>query len=326
MHAETIAESLEKFAEMIEKASVLGTDIQISGEVEKIFVAGMGGSGIAADLLNAYMHEIGSKIPVFIVKDYLFPEYINSRSLVFIVSYSGDTEETISAYRNAMRKGAKIVAITSGGKLRKMCADERQDLVRIPEGMQARAAMPYLFFPMLNILKNSGLIKDEIAYTEIISAVRRIGMREKAEELAEKLANRIPLIFTSERFRAVALRWKTQFNENTKIHAFCDVLPELDHNELMAFSHADDRFFVIFITDENDNRRLRQRVEITKELMIKKSPIMEIVLKGPYYLAKIFSAIYTGDLTSYLLAEKYGIDATEVKLIGELKEKLKKTP
>ncbi|MCX6709476.1 MAG: bifunctional phosphoglucose/phosphomannose isomerase [Candidatus Woesearchaeota archaeon] len=325
MKDETIEESISRYPDMIKDASHLGLEMRAEPETSKIFVSGMGGSGISADILKAYSREIRAGIPVFTVKDYHLPNFADEKSLVFIISYSGETEETLSCYSDAMKKGAKIIAITSGGKLEKICESDnsgRTDAILIPQGMKPRAAMPYLFFPMLNVLANSGILGEEIPYSEIIAAVRNSAISEKSEEIAEALYGRIPLIYTSQRFKPIGARWKSQFNENADIHAFCNVLPEMDHNEIMAFSNRDERFCPVFIGDENDFSRVNDAIRITKEMIAEKSASAELMLPSGKYLVNAFSAMYTGDLASVIIAKKYGIDPSENLMISEYKRRM----
>jgi len=323
---ETISESIEKFADKIEKASSMGLKLELSQkQFDRIFVIGMGASGFMGDLLKAYLAELGSRIEVIPIKDYNIPEFMDSRSLVFVVSYSGNTEETIYAYKLAKVKAGRAIAVTSGGKLEKECMSSGTPVIKIPEGMKPRAAFPYLFFPVVNTLINSGLIKAEVKYRSIISALRIMGLREKADELSEKMLTKTPLIYASSRFYPVALRWKQAINENANTHAFCNILPEMNHNEIMAFAKETDDFMAVMLGDEADFSKIRKRISITEDITRKSCETTEIVLKGDDYLTKVFSAIYIGDLTSYLLAQKYNISPDDTQIIEGIKDKLKKT-
>jgi glucose/mannose-6-phosphate isomerase len=326
MQSETIGESLEKFADKIEKASTLGLKLEVpQNAFDRIFVIGMGASGIAGEMLQAYITEIGSRIEVIPVKEYIVPQFIDSRSLVIAVSYSGNTDETIYAYKTARVKAGKTFAITTGGKLEKECRAAGTPVIEVPSGMQPRAALPYLFFPILNTLINSGIIKAEIKYRSIISAIRKVGLREKADDLSDKMLGKVPIIYSSARFHPVALRWKHAINENANTHAFCNIIPEINHNEIMSFAKETDDFVTIMISDESDFSKVNKRISITKDITMKKCETTELILKGDDYLTKVFSAIYIGDLTSYFLAQKYNVSPDETRLIDEVKEIIKRT-
>ena len=221
---------LEDFPQQCRTALELPKGMSVSGKVDKIVVCGMGGSAVGGDLLKAYMHD--SKTPVFVVRDYNVPNFVDENSLVFAVSYSGSTEETLAAYEDALRKKAKIVAVTSGGQLGSMA----KKAIKIPAGLQPRAALGYLFFPILGVLNNSGIVdvkgKEIEEMLDILS--KTDDFKTVGERIAKKIGLRTPLIYASELLGAVAYRWKTQFNENSKSPAFHHVFAELNHNEIVV--------------------------------------------------------------------------------------------
>lgn len=313
---------LERFPKQIASAMKLGENVKITEHIDRIIVTGMGGSALAGDILQTYLDD--KKLPVYVNKDYFLPDFINSKSLVFVISYSGNTEETINAYRNALRKGAKIIVITSGGKLEMLARKQNIDYVLVPKELPPRLALGYLFFPMVVILQNSKLITDRThEILRLIEILKKNIFKDKGKDLARKLDGKIPLIYTSERLRIIGYKWKINFNENTKIHAFCNVFPELDHNEINGFVSLKANYYVIIFKDENDYMKLRKQMDITKILIKKKNiSVTEIALTGSSLLTKIFSSIYIGDWCSYFLALKYKIDPTPVKIIEELKRQL----
>ena len=297
----------------------LAKGMAVSGKINRIIVAGMGGSAVGGDLLRLYMHD--SKIPVMTIRDYKLPNFVDENTLVFAVSYSGNTEETLSAYEDAVRKKAKIIAVTSGGMLR----EKASKCVKIPSGLQPRAALGYLFFPMLGVLVNSGIVKEN--QNEINEMIDLLSKKEEfrafGEKLAKKIGNKTPLIYASEQFSAVAYRWKTQFNENSKIAAFTHVFSELNHNEIVGYqTMSKDKFMSIFIRDNSDHERIQKRMAITKEIISQKIDVEEIYTKGTHLLSRLFSALYYADYASYYLAMQNKIDPTPVHVIENLKKKL----
>jgi glucose/mannose-6-phosphate isomerase len=313
---------LEKFPEQVKTGYKLGDKIEVKEEVDKIIITGMGGSALPGDFLKSYLY--GYKLPIFVNKDYFLPEFINHNTLVFAISYSGNTEETINAYRNALRKGAKIITISSNGKLQQLGEKQAFAHIKIPSGLQPRMAYGYQFFSMLKVLENSGLINNQSKEIEkVAELLKRSVYKEKAKELAEKLVNKILLIYSSERLSIIAYKWKIDFNESAKTHAFSNVFPEMNHNEINAFINIKGNYHVIIIKDENDYMRIRKRMDITKKLIKKRGiPVTEIALTGSSLLTKMFSASYIGDWTSYFLALKYNTDPTPVKMVDELKRSL----
>ena len=316
--------SLEDFPNQIRQAVALAKEVKVDKDVDGIVVCGMGASGISGNFLQSLLAD--AKVDVHVNKDYSLPGWVTSKTLVFVISYSGNTEETVSCFREAMRKGCKVVVITSGGKLQELVRYHKlKNAIFIPEGLIPRAAVAYLFFPVLIVLHNSGIVRikrdDLIA---IIDAMRKPALKQKAETLADQLAGKMPLIYSSTKLEGVAIRWKQSFNENAKTHAFYNVFSEMNHNELMAYKYARKAdFHIVLLRDEKDISQVKKRFEHVKEIMKKrKYPVTEIMLRGQSELVKMFTAVYIGDLTSVLVAHKQKIDAEETGLQEELKKKL----
>ncbi len=311
---------IEEFPHQCRTALELTKGISVSGKINKILVCGMGGSAVGGDLLKIYMHD--SKIPVFVVRDYKVPNFVDENTLVFAVSYSGNTEETLAAFEDAQKKKANIVSVTSGGEL----AYKAKKSIKIPPGLQPRASLGYLFFPMLGVLNNSNIInvqKDEI--TEMLDVLSNTDeFRSYGEKLAKKIGNRTPIIYSSDLFGPVAYRWKTQFNENSKSAAFSHVFSEMNHNEIVGYhSMTKEKFISIFIRDIDDNERIKKRMDITKEIISSRVDVEEIKTKANFLLSRIFSGIYYGDFASYYLAMEHKVDPTPVTVIENLKKRLK---
>jgi len=321
--AEDMKSVIENFPNMCREGFRFGDKVEIKEKVYRIVVTGMGGSGISGDILKSCLHE--ESINVHVCKDYKLFDFVDKKTLVFVVSYSGNTEETISAYQDAVKKQAQIVAICSGGKLANMAKKDRNSLIKIPVGIQPRLATAYLFFPMLKVLQKNKIIKnkDEEVHA-VIDALEKPVFRDMAEDLVPKIVNKIPLIYASQRYYTTAMKWKTDINENTKIHAFYNIYPEFNHNEINGYVNKIGDFYVIIIRDEDEQYRIRKRMKATKEIIKNKGVnVTEIVIKGDNYLTKLFSTIYIGTWVSYFLALEYETDPTPVEIIEELKKKLK---
>jgi glucose/mannose-6-phosphate isomerase len=311
---------IEGFPQQCKTALELPKGMSVSGKISNILIAGMGGSAIGGDLLRLYMHN--SKIPVFVVRDYKVPNFVDETSLVFAVSYSGNTEETISAFEDAQRKKAKIVAVTSGGQLGAMA----KKVIKIPSGLQPRAALGYLFFPALGVLNNSGIV--DVKGKEIEELLENLSTTENfktvGERIAKKIGLRTPLVYASEALSAVAYRWKTQFNENSKVAAFYHVFSEMNHNEIAGYQNINKSDFIaIFIRDKFDDDKIKKRMDVTKEIISTRVDVEEVFTKGEHLLSRLFSSIYYGDFVSYYLAIQNRIDPTPVTVIENLKKKLR---
>ncbi len=309
---------LEDFAIQCREALTLPRAIEVEGRIKNILVIGMGGSAIGGDLLKAYLKD--TPYPVTVCRSYNIPQFVDENTLVFAVSYSGNTEETISAVSQAKEKDAKIVAITSGGKL----ADIVETTIRVPKGIQPRAATGYLFLPMLGVLHNSKI--KEVKNSELNEMLnilkKKEEFKEKAEELAKKLRDKIPIIYASDELGVAAYRFSTQIQENAKLPAFHNIFPEMNHNEINAYKGMDHRFIAILIKDIHDHPRIRKRMEICQEIMEETVLVEEIHTQGESILARLFSAIYMGDLASYYLAVINRTDPSPVEVIEALKKKL----
>lgn len=312
--------AIEEFPQQCRTALELPKGMSVSGRVDKIFVCGMGGSAVGGDILKACMRS--SKIPVFVVRDYQVPDFVDENSLVFAVSYSGNTEETLSAFEDALKKKAKIVAVTSGGSLSQIA----KKCIKIPAGLQPRAALGYLFFPVLGVLANSGIVDVRGKEIEEMLGIlsKTVDFRTLGERIAKKIGQRTPIVYASELLSAVAYRWKTQFNENSKIAAFAHSFSEMNHNEIASYQNISrDDFIAVMIRDREDNERIKKRMDITKEIISTKADVEEVFTKGEHLLSRIFSGIYCGDFASYYLAVANRIDPTPVTVIENLKKKLK---
>jgi len=309
---------IKDFDVQCREALNLPRGISVSGQVDNIIITGMGGSAISGNLLKTYLSDIN--IPVYVNRDYKLPNFVNENSLVFAVSYSGNTEETLSSFRDAKAKNAKIIGITSGGKL----ADECEKVITIPSGLQPRAALGYLFFPMLGILHNTNITRvknDEL--NEMMDILKKTdSFNDQGEELSKKLKEKIPIIYASEALEAIAFRWKTQINENAKMPAFYNVFSEMNHNEIVGYKSMDRKFAAVIIRDKHDNDRIKKRMDICREIMEVNVDVEEIETQGESLLARMFSAIYLGDFVSYYLALWNRVDPSPVEIIEGMKKKL----
>ena len=309
---------IKDFPKQCREALGLPKGISASGKINNIVIAGMGGSAMGGDLLKIYLSN--TNIPVYVNRDYKVPNFVDENSLVFAVSYSGNTEETLSALNAAKEKKAQIIGITSGGKLSEEC----EKVVNIPSGLQPRAALGYLFFPMLGILHNTNIIRvknDEL--NEMMDILKQTDkFNEQGEELSKKLKEKIPIIYASEALGAIAFRWKTQINENAKMPAFYNVFSEMNHNEIAGYKSMDHKFSVVMILDKNDNDRVKKRMNICKEIMEEYVEVEEVETQGESLLARMFSAIYLGDYVSYYMALWNRVDPSPVDIIEGMKKKL----
>ena len=318
LDSQNMLQAIKDFPRQCKEALTLPKGLSIPGKISNIVVLGMGGSAIGGDLLKAYMRN--SKIPVFVNRDYTVPGFVNNETLVFAVSYSGNTEETLKAYYDAYQKKARIIAITSNGVLNEEC----KEVIKVPSGFQPRAALGYLFFPMLGVLHNMNIFR--VRNEELNEMFEILKKTDKfvadAEAISKKIRDNVPIIYSSENLSAAAFRWKTQINENAKMPAFYNVFSEMNHNEIASYQFIDKRFVPVLIRDSSDNERIIKRMDVCKQIMEEKVDVVEAHAQGNGLLARLFSAIYLGDFVSYFLALRNRVDPGPVNIIEGMKKRL----
>ena len=329
---------VKKFPEQVEEAISIGkaTTARVSGRtIQNIVLCGLGGSAIGGDLLKSYLaREL--KVPFLVNRHYTLPGFVGKNSLVIISSYSGNTEETLSAFKEAEKRGAKILCISSGGEVGKIAKRKKTPIIKIPGGLPPRAALGYSVFPLLITLRKLGLIKNKSSeISETIALLKQKSdeygnpdsASNRAFQLAEQLRGRLGIVYSStERFDAVATRWRGQMAENSKSLMFGHVLPEMNHNELVGWKALPEQMReiqVVFLRDKDDHPRVRVRMDITRGIIAEHTQhITELWSEGTSSLARMFSLVYLGDWVSFYLAILNGIDPTPVKVIDYLKNEL----
>jgi len=327
------------FPDEIREAVDIGNRLDIpSGykKFSKISVTGMGGSGIPGDFLKALLSR-ELPLPLIVNKDYSVPRFTDRDTLVFAVSYSGNTEETIAAFKAAHEVGAKIIGVTSGGELLKLCQDRSIPCIIIPDGRQTRASFGYLFFSILTLLQRLNIIgakTRDIQETVAVTQKMRqelgpsvVTTNNAAKSLALKLSGKSVIIYgTQSHTDAVALRWKQQLNENSKMPARYEAFPELNHNEIVAWDSPQinrTQTEVILLRDEQEFSQIKKRIEVTKEFLGSRGiSTTEVWSQGHSLLARLISLSYFSDFVSFYLAMLNNVDPTPVEAILYFKQKL----
>lgn len=299
-------------------------------DLNGIVICGMGGSAIGADLVRA-LAAPEARVPVAVNRAYSVPGWVNDRTLVIASSYSGGTEETLSALDSAEASGARTAAITSGGTLA-----DRMDAARtvtISGGLQPRAALGYSLGVLLRAFRDGGLLS--LTDSEFLTALGQAKERADeydtddrnnlAREVSGSLEGRLPVVYTGPGLlEPVGMRWRTQVHENAKHPAVGNVFPEMDHNEIMGFEAAPEAVArsmeVILLSDADDHPQVRRRFEITRELVARRvSGWREIESEGDSRLGRMLSLVQLGDWASFWLAMRKGEDPTPVETIQKLK-------
>ena len=304
-------------------------------------VLGMGGSAIGGDILSSYLGNLegAGRISVKANRDYSIPGYIDENYSIIASSYSGGTEETIEGLQKALEVTQNIVCITTGGKLGEIADANKLPRITVPGGFMPRCALAYSFFPMLLLLKKSGAFDEQTAatidsqltdtlsfITEKSGIYSQMNEENPAYALAIKLYDTVPVVYSSNKLDSVNLRWRCQIQENAKNLAFGSVLPEMNHNEINAWSYPQNsihNFSIVLLRDESDHTKVQTRFNAIQEILGEHvQRIIPVSSKGTNFMSRMFDLIYLGDWVSYYLALLNGVDPTPIPLISKLKNLL----
>ena len=305
------------------------------GDVRNVTVLGMGGSAIGGEFAGALLGD-DLKVPLAVHRDYGLPGYVGRDSLVIASSFSGNTEETLSGFDEAKKRGAKLIGITTGGRLADEAKTLRLPLITFGYHAQPRAALGYSLTLVLGTLGKLGLARDmgqeiEQALADVARLEERVheGARTNdAKAMAIELVGRIPVVFGAGVMGVMARRVKDQWNENAKNWAHYDVMSELNHNAVVGFPHpaiAREAQVVLLLRSRRDNPRHRVRFDVTKELLDRAQiPSKELRFEGSSMLSEVLQMTYFTDYVSFYVALLNGADPTPVTSIDYLKDRLAK--
>ncbi len=324
-------ELIADFPMQLEEALIIGQNykfIAAKKEFKNVVLTGLGGSGIGGSIIQNYVFD-KLAIPFLVNKDYFLPSFVNKDTLVLVSSYSGNTEETIAAMQQAIKAKATIVCITSGGKIAEIAKRKNIDCILLPAGMPPRACVGYSMTQVLYTLSYFSLIKDDFT-KNFKAAIKQLkaetkDIQKKAKKVALKLNGKMPIIYASADYEGIAVRFRQQLNENSKMLCWHHVIPEMNHNELVGWRDKDTHNAVVILRNEDDYERVQTRIEINKKIIKKYTPnIIEIYSQGKSYWERIFYFIHLTDWVSVDLADMRNQNATEVKVIDFLKGELSK--
>ncbi len=316
----------------IEETIKLAEDWKIPKiEAGNVIILGMGGSAIGGDFIRAY-GESRCRVPITVCRDYKVPVYVGSDTLCIASSYSGNTEETLSALSDCRQRGAKIMSVSTGGRMQEMAREHGFPHYLIPGGLEPRSALGYSFSALYILMTGTGLMEGKA--DDLLPGAKII--RKHAEEwppgqgipmnLARKLHGHIPVIYGAPGWLSVmAYRWKCQFNENSKVFSAWATYPEMNHNEIVGWDAPGEllkKIQVINLRDIEDHFRVSHRVDLTGQRIVKKVPVTDIWTRGRTDMEKIFYMIFMGDLITIYLAYLNGQDPGVIESINWLKEEL----
>jgi glucose/mannose-6-phosphate isomerase len=331
--SELIRTLIEGYPAQVVQAIALGKSQQLTApanEIRQVVIAGLGGSGIGGSIVKTLTAQT-LPAPLEILKSYDLPAWVGKHTLLLASSHSGNTEETLTVVQQAAQRGAKIVAITTGGQLADLAKSNGWDLVLMPfEKPCPRQFLAYSLIQQLYVLINLGLVPASLAadIDEGAALVQTSPVQEVAREIAAKCANRLPFIYADERLGALALRFQQQINENAKQMAHVNVFPEMNHNELVGWrlpaQHLQ-QSVVILLRSAHNHPRVDIRLAVCEPIFRKlTADVVHLQLQGNSLAAQTLHFIHLTDWVSYFLAKINGVDAYEIDVINHLKNELAK--
>ncbi|HNX22781.1 MAG TPA: bifunctional phosphoglucose/phosphomannose isomerase [Spirochaetota bacterium] len=311
------------------KIDLSGIDID---KIDNIIVTGLGGSAISGDILKNFLNSELKK-PLIINRTYHLPPYAGRNTLVITSSYSGNTEETISAFKSAVERGCRIIALTTGGEIEKLAALNKIPVVKLQNGFQPRYALYNSFFTLLRVMQELKFVdSQEAAVVKIIQSLKKLGQEWSSEDgdafkFAGSLKGYVPVIYSvTDLNDSAGKRFKGQLNENSKLHAWIAEYPEMNHNEIVGWESAKEsglKYKVVTIWDDEIFSRIRKRIEIINKLLDgEKIDILKIQGKGDTFKERLLEIVYFCDWVSYYLALLNEKDPGEIDFIHHLKNKM----
>ena len=297
-------------------------------EIRNVLICGLGGSGIGGTIVNDIVSP-KAKIPITATKDYSIPNFVNEHTLVIANSYSGNTEETLYALQKCQAKEAEIAVITSGGSLKTIAEEQNYNKLIIPSGQPPRAMFGYAFTELFYLLNHYGIIdasfKSDFQKAIHLLDTEKSDIQNQAMDLAKKMYKQTPVIYVANGFEGVAVRFRQQINENSKMLCWHHVVPEMNHNELLGWRTNVNDLAVVYFRNKSDYERNQIRMDINKKVISKYTEnITEIWSKGNSLIENSLYHIHLGDWASWYLSEMNNVDAIEIDIINFLKGELSK--
>ncbi|MDF1696054.1 MAG: bifunctional phosphoglucose/phosphomannose isomerase [Saprospiraceae bacterium] len=323
---------IDRFPAQLKEALEIGKAATVTAPtqpINKIYVAGLGGSGIGGDFV-AEMIKDECKVPYLIGKGYSIPSYIDENTIAIISSYSGNTEETLTAFDLLEKTGAKIICIASGGKVIARAKEAGYDYIQVPgDWPSPRACLGFSLVQQIYVLEKLGFISATIS-AQIKTSIDVIkydqdDIKAEAKKIATKLYGKTPVIYTTDRMESVAVRLRQQINENAKLLCWHHVIPEMNHNELVGWKAKRSDIAVLYLRNKDDFKRNATRIDINKTIISKLAgDVIEVYSKGKSLPEKMMYFVNLGDWVSWYMSEMHGVDSIEVDVIDYLKGELAK--
>lgn len=319
---------VQNFTNQLREAKAIAEKAVISESknIKNILITGLGGSGIGGTIISELISDSCS-VPVSINKDYFLPAFVDASTLVIVSSYSGNTEETLSALQIAISKKAQIVCITSGGKVLEFAKQHQFDFIEIPGGKPPRSCIGFGLVEMIKVFVAKGFA-DKKLFSDLEKSIALLdteneSIKTEAKKIAERLVNKFPILYSLGSCEGTVVRFRQQINENSKMLCSHHAFPEMNHNELVGWTIKNDALVVVTFHTSFDYARTKKRYEVCKPIFEKySSGVIDITAKGESKLEQFFYLINIGDWISCYIADLRGIDPVEVNVIDYLKAEL----
>ena len=321
---------VENFSRQLIEAKAISEKavLEKKSGIQSILITGLGGSGIGGTVLGELVAK-SCPVPILVNKDYFLPEFVNAHTLVIVSSYSGNTEETLSAMQDAIQRGAQIVCVTSGGKILELAKQHQFGFIEIPGGQPPRSCLGYSLIQLIKVLEVYGFA-DASLYQDLDKAIalldkESLAIQKEAQEIAGKLYQKFPILYSLGSCEGAVVRFRQQINENSKMLCGHHSFPEMNHNELVGWVEENKDLAVVTMRTSFDYARTVKRYDFCKSLFEKlSSSVTDIYAKGDSRLEQYLYLVHIGDWISCYLADLKGIDPVEVKVIDSLKAELSK--
>jgi glucose/mannose-6-phosphate isomerase len=324
-------ELVADFPKQLQKALLIAHSAELNKSndaIHNVFISGLGGSGIGGSIVAELVSQEAT-CPISINKDYSSPSFINENTLAIICTYSGNTEETIQVLKHCIAAKAKVTVITSGGDAAHIAVQHNLDYILLPAGFPPRSCIGYSICQILKVLHFHKITQvnhlPEVENTITLLENQQTQILAEAETVAQAIYNKLPIIYTLGNTEGVAIRFRQQLNENSKMLCWHHVLPEMNHNELVGWTEKNDNLAVVVFRYENDYYRTVKRLDVCKEVFTKYcNTIIEISAKGNSPVQRALYMIHLGDWISCLIADIKKVDAVDISIINHLKAELAK--
>lgn len=302
-------------------------DLTFDRKISNVVICGLGGSGIGGEIVKQWLKN-NSTVPIEVCHSYDLPEYVTNFTLIITCSYSGNTEETLSCLDQALELYAFVIGVTSGGKMKEILQKTDNQFIEVPGGLPPRSALAYPLIQLVEIFEQSGILKYSIR-EKLLTSIALINKEQSsiktiAEELLGKSTGKRILLYSEDKFAPVLLRVCQQINENSKELAFFNVIPEMNHNEIVGWAETQNDIYTIFVRSNLENDRNRMRLDITSKIISSKSDSQYVFAKGENMIEQSLYLIHIFDWLSLYKSEQKGIDVIEVEVIDYLKSQLAK--